>query len=47
MGLKPHQNFFQNFFPKIFSTDMVARGAQSFCTLKGATDPLIEEWLTF
>ena len=39
MGLKPHQNFFQNFF----STNMVARGVQSFCTLEGATDPQIEK----
>ena len=43
MGLKPHQNFFQNFF----STVMVARGVQSFCILEGATDPLIEQWLKF
>ena len=34
MGLKPHQNFFQNFF----STSMVPRGVQSFCILEGATD---------
>ena len=39
MGLKPHQNFFQIFF----STNMVARGVQSFCILEGATDPLIEQ----
>ena len=39
MGLKPHQNFFQFFF----STNMVARGVQSFCILEGATDPLIEK----
>ena len=39
MGLKPHQNFFQIFF----STNMVARGVQSFCTLEGATDPQIEK----
>ena len=39
MGLKPHQNFFQNFF----STNMVARGVQSFCILEGATDLLIEQ----
>ena len=39
MGLEPHQNFFQNFF----STNMVARGVQSFCILEGATDPLIEQ----
>ena len=38
MGLEPHQNFFQNFF----STNMVARGVQSFCILEGATDPPIE-----
>ena len=43
MGLEPHQNFFQNFF----STNMVARGVQSFCILEGATDPLIEQWLKF
>ena len=39
MGLKPHQNFFQIFF----STNMVARGVQSFCILEGTTDPLIEQ----
>ena len=39
MGLEPHQNFFQNFF----STNMVSRGVQSFCTLEGATDPQIEK----
>ena len=39
MGLEPHQIFFQNFF----STNMVARGVQSFCILEGATDPLIEQ----
>ena len=38
MGVKPHQNFFQN----LFSTNMVARGVQSFCILEGATDPLVE-----
>ena len=43
MGLKPHQNFFQKFF----STNMVARGVQSFCILEGATDLLIEQWLKF
>ena len=43
MGLKPHQNFFQNFF----STNMAAGGVQSFCILEGATDPLIEQWLKF
>ena len=43
MGLEPHQNFFQIFF----STNMVARGVQSFCILEGATDPLIEQWLKF
>ena len=43
MGLEPHQNFFQNFF----STNMVARGVQSFWILEGATDPLIEQWLKF
>ena len=43
MGLKPHQIFFQNFF----STNMVARGVQSFCTLEGTTDPLIEQKLKF
>ena len=37
--LKPHQNFFQNFF----STNMVARGAQSFFLLEGATDTQIEQ----
>ena len=30
--------------PKLFSTDMVARGVQSFCILEGATLPLIEQW---
>ena len=39
IGLKTNQNFFQNFF----STNMVARGFQSFCILEGATDPLIEQ----
>ena len=39
MGLEPHQNFFQIFF----STNMVARGVQSFCILEGATDLLIEQ----
>ena len=39
MGLEPHQNFFQIFF----STNMVARGVQSFCILEGTTDPLIEQ----
>ena len=43
MGLEPHQNFFQKFF----STNMVARGVQSFCILEGATDPLIEQLLIF
>ena len=43
IGLKPHQIFFQNFF----STIMGSRGAQSFCILEGATDPLIEQWLKF
>ena len=43
MGLKPHQKFFQIFF----STNMVARGVQSFCILEGATDLLIEQWLKF
>ena len=38
MGLKPHLNFFQNFF----STNMVARGVQRFCILEGSTDPMIE-----
>ena len=37
--LKPHQNFFQIFF----STNLVARGAQSFGILEGATDLLIEQ----
>ena len=41
--LKPHQNFFQN----LFSTNMVARGVQSFCILEGATDLLIELWPKF
>ena len=41
MGLEPHQNFFQIFF----STNMVARGVQSFCILEGATDLQIEQWL--
>ena len=39
MGLEPHQNFFQNFF----STNMVARGVQSFCILEGAADSLIQQ----
>ena len=43
MGLEPHQIFFQIFF----STNMVARGVQSFCILEGTTDPLIEQWLKF
>ena len=43
MGLEPHQNFFQIFF----STNMVARGVQSFCILEGATDPMIKQWLKF
>ena len=38
--LKPHQIFFQIFF----STYMVARRAQSFCILEGATDLLTEQW---
>ena len=41
--LKPHQNFFQIFF----STYMVARRAQSFYILEGATEPLIELWPKF
>ena len=41
MGLEPHQNFFQIFF----STNMVARGVQSFCILEGAADPLIDQLL--
>ena len=43
MGLEPHQIFFQNFS----STNMVARGVQSFYIVEGATDPLIEQWLKF
>ena len=43
IGLKPHQIFFQIFF----STNMVARGVQSFCILEGATDLLIEQLLKF
>ena len=43
MGLKPHQKIFQNFF----STNMVARGVESFCILEGATDSLIEQWPKF
>ena len=39
MGLKPHQNFFQ----KIFSTNMVARGVQSFCILKDINLHMIEQ----
>ena len=35
------------FFSIFFSTNMVARGVQSFCILEGATDPLIEQWLKF
>ena len=42
-NLEPHQFFFQN----CFSTNMVARGVQSFCILEGATDPLIDQWLKF
>ena len=41
--LKPHQNFFQIFF----STYMVARRAQSFYILEGATELLIELWPKF
>ena len=43
MGLKPHQNFSQIFFP----ANIVARGLQIFCILEGATDPLIEQWQKF
>ena len=43
MGLEPQQIFFQIFL----STNMVARGVQSFCILEGATDPLIEQWPNF
>ena len=39
MGLEPHQIFFQNFL----STNMVARGVQSFSILEGAADSLIEQ----
>ena len=39
MCLEPPQNF--------FSTNIVARGVQSFCILESATDPLIEQWLKF
>ena len=39
IGLKPHQNFFKFFF----STNTVARGAQSFCILEGAACLLIEQ----
>ena len=35
-------NLFSIFF-KFFSTNVVARGVQSFCILEGATDPLIEQ----
>ena len=38
MGLEPQQNF---------STNMVARGVQSFCILEGATCLLIDQWLKF
>ena len=34
-------------FSKFFSTNMVARGVQSFCILEGTTDPLIEQLLKF
>ena len=43
MGLEPHQNFFQNFF----STNMVARGVQSFFILEGTADLLTEQWQKF
>ena len=43
IGPEPHQNFFQIFF----STNLVARGAQSFGILEGATDLLIEQWSKF
>ena len=36
-----------NFFSNFFSTNMVARGVQSFCILEGATDLLNEQWLKF
>ena len=39
MGLKPHQKIFQNFF----STNMVARGVQSFRILEGASDTVIDQ----
>ena len=35
----------QNLFSIFFSTNMVARGLQSFCILEGATDSLIGQWL--
>ena len=43
-GSRTMPKFFSIFF---FSTNMVARGMQSFCILEGATDPLIEQWLKF
>ena len=39
IGLESHQKFFQNFL----STNVVARGVQSFYILEGVTDPLIEQ----
>ena len=39
IGLKPHQNFFQKFF----STNMVARGVQSFFILEGTSDLFIKQ----
>ena len=39
MGLKSHQNFFQNFF----STNMVARGVQSFDPLDFKKDPIVQD----
>ena len=39
MGLKPQNSFFK----LLFSTNMVARRVQSFYTLEGTTDPLIEQ----
>ena len=43
IGPKPHQKVLQIFF----STNMVARGVESFCIIEDATDPLIEQWLKF
>ena len=43
IGLKPHRIFFQIFV----STNMVATGVQSFCILKGASGPFIDQLINF